>query len=417
MNIARPWILLALPLMLLGCSAMQRAPEPGLAVGAAAALEAPKPPSAQLSAPRAVADSAQALQQGPGAYLYSHDPRQLAQEVTRACEEARHSGAQDPLRSLVADLYFSGVHPGAATEALIRGNCADSSAIVEEVIAQGGREVLDSVVSRARMLGGQGANGRIESAAAAGLAAAERTLSTQELPAYGMLYFPSLGENSKLVTAIALNRLYEDAVPGYGIYTFVLLGRDFRAPSGEDVARYGEFFRMIETYVSATDEETGAPSVEAHAFLVPINPERIGSPLIDQTAFDLSEVMRRHLAQALRHDGDSAVASRLEKGAGPFLIATLEPRLPPSHHGSAWLVTDLSRVAPERLYGIVDAFDRPIPAETSGRLESLSAIRERLLRLPTQPVGNSEVKADASDWIFMLGDVTGAQALYRPALS
>jgi hypothetical protein len=37
----------------------------------------------------------------------------------------------------------------------------------------------------------------------------------------------------QLVTDIALNRLYEDALPGYGLYTFVLLGAGFERASGE----------------------------------------------------------------------------------------------------------------------------------------------------------------------------------------
>lgn len=434
MNIACPWILsgilLALSVMLLGCGTARHTQQSAPAVSGVL-TGAPKPPSAYLSSPNdsdsgpaaPVADAARSLQSGPGAYLYSHDPRRLELEVTRACEGASRSGDKDPLRSLIADLYFSGVHPATATEALIRSNCAEPSEIVEEMVAQGGRESLEAVVSRARMLADTGERRRIESAAAAGLAreadlvAVEYGLVPEELPAYGMLYFPSVGENSKLVTVIALNRLYEEAVPGYGIYTFVLLGRGFGTLSGEDARRYGEFFRMIETYVSATDEEAGAPSAEAHAFLIPVNPERIGSPLIDQTAFDLSEVMRRHLIQSLRHEGHGSVASRLEKGAGPFLVATLEPSLLPSRSDVSMLVTDLSQVAPEHVYGVVDAFDRPIPNETRGRPESLSAIRKRLLGLPASSVDASATNADASAWVFMLGDLASGWAVRRPAMS
>lgn len=358
----------------------------------------------------AVRDPAQSLRVGAGSYIYSHDPRQLEREVSQACEGARSRGESEILRALVADLDFSAVHPAAATQALLKGNCGGVSDVVEEMVAQGGREALDAVVERARMIEGERASRQIESAAAAGLARrtglaeVEQGLAQEDPPSYGMLYFPSVAEGSKLVTAVALNRLYEEAIPGYGIYTFVLSGRGFTHPRGEDVARYSEFFRMLETYVSAADGEDGGPSAEAHVFLVPINPERIGTPLVDQSAADLADVMRRHLIQTLRHEGHRALAARLDKGAGPFLVATLEPSLLPSDSTVPWLITDLSDLGPENVYGVVDAFDRPIPAEMSGRPESLSLIRERLLGLPVRAAGNQGVKVDASTWVFMLGD-------------
>lgn len=410
MQLACRRLLLLAPLLLLGCGAMPAAdrvdvmPDRGLV--ARAAEEAP--PGASRAAH--VVDPALSLQEGPGSYIYSHEPGRLGEEVARACEGARRLADRDALRALVADLYFSGVHPAAATEALLDGGCGTLSDIVEEMVAQGGRESLDAVVARARLVAGARAGRQIDSAAAVGLARRARVSDAEsgrpqaELPAYGMLYFPSQGESSKLVTSVALNRLYEDAVPGYGIYTFVVSGRGLTSPKDDDAARYGELFRMIETYVSSVGAGEGGPSAEAHVFVVPVNPEKMGAPLADQAVTDLSDVMRRHLIQVLRHEGRRTLASRLDTGAGPFLVATLQPSLLPSSADTPWLVTDLSGLGPEYVYDVVDAFDRAIPIGISGRPESLAVIRQRLLDLPVKTTEGPEAKADARAWIFMLGD-------------
>jgi hypothetical protein len=426
------YLLCAVALSLLGCgktldsTRLDAPPEAGVA-----ARETPRPPVPDLSAAddqavigaSAAPDPESALQRGAGSYVYSRDPQRLAKEVAAACEGARRAGAKGFLRSLVADLYFSGVHPAAATEALLGSDCGSTAEIVEEMIAQGGAEAQEPVVERARRLKGKRAARQLESAAAAGLARraglAEVVSAPEEepRPGYGMLYFPSVGEGSKLVTAMALNRLYEEAVPGYGVYTFILSGQGAVAPKGGDAARYSELFRMLETYVSVREEENGEPSAAAHVFLVPIKATQAGMPLIDQSAPELSDAMRGQLVQALRGIGQRNLAVRLERGAGPFLVATLEPTLMPPGPRAPWLIADLSALGPEHIYGVVDAFDRPIPEELSGRVESLSLIRKRLLELPVQPASAQGGKPGAASWVFYLGGQAPRAALASPDYS
>ena len=222
---------------------------------------------------------------------------------------------------------------------------------------------------------------------------------------YGMLYFPSAGQSVQLVTDIALNRLYEDALPGYGLYTFVLLGAGFERASGDALARHSELFRMIETYV-VTSGETERPSAEAHVFVVPIRSGRSPTaPLMDLVAVDFSDLMRRQLGELLRQRGQARLAARIERGAGPFLVAGLEPSLLPLDSEAPRLVADLSGLGPEHLYNLVDAYDRDIPPELSGRPESLSALRQRLLELsqPSRSAGGSgRGEADGKRWIFLI---------------
>lgn len=220
-----------------------------------------------------------------------------------------------------------------------------------------------------------------------------------------MLYFPSAGQGVQLVTDIVLNRLYEEALPGYGLYTFVLLGAGFERASGDDLARHSELFRMIETYV-VTSGEAEAASAEAHVFLVPIRAGRSPTaPLMELAAVDLSDLMRRQLGELLRQRGQARLAARIERGAGPFLVAGLEPSLLPPDEEAPRLVADLSGLGPEYLYNLVDAYDRDIPTELSGRPESLSALRQRLLDLSLKPRptgGDSGREADGKRWIFLI---------------
>ncbi|MCK7578501.1 MAG: hypothetical protein MZV65_24040 [Chromatiales bacterium] len=222
---------------------------------------------------------------------------------------------------------------------------------------------------------------------------------------YGMLYFPSAGQGVRLVTDMALNRLYEDALPGYGLYTFVLLGTGFERASGDDLTRHSEFFRMIETYVANSGGDDG-PSPEAHVFLIPVRSGRSPmAPLMDLVAADLSDLMRRRLGELLRQRGQARLAARIERGAGPVLVAGLEPSLLPLDGESPRLVADLSGFGPEHVYGLVDAYDHDIPPELSGRPESLSALRQRLLELSRQSRsagGGSGREADDRRWIFLI---------------
>lgn len=412
---ASRWLLPGLFLLLAGCGTLQPSATENAAdnvrdgVTRRFPMPLPEAPSVLSGGDRFADVSGEA---GAVANLYSPDPLRLRKQVADACGDPRAVGDRHFLRSLVADLYFSGVDPATGTEALLLGKCGTLADILTEMVARGGPGSLDPIVARARAIHGPGAARNIQSAAKAGLARhssmTESDPQREELLAYGMLYFPSTGDFSRLDSAMALNRLYEDAIPGYGIYTFVLLGRGAANASASDAARYRELFRVIETYVTTSDEDNAGPTPATPAFLVPISAENLGRPLIEQVAVDLSEHMRRHLGQSLRREGQAPLAATLDKGAGPFLVSTLEPRFTPTGQDSPRLVADLSTIGAEYLYGIVDAYDRPIPLDVSGRVESLLLIRERLLGLPMQPVITSDLKTKIqSAWVFMIGRFAG----------
>ncbi|WP_043748510.1 hypothetical protein [Imhoffiella purpurea] len=401
-----------------GCGALQAAGDGARAVSAGSVQGPPEPDWRRslggVSVGRPGPGRSSAVDDVPESQVYSSEPVELRRELARVCARTGALDERNFLRSLVADLYFSGVDPAEATEALLLGRCGDSSDILEEMAAQGGEPYRDVIAQRAISVMGPSDRRRVERAVAAGvarqtdLAEAERGLDGDRLPAYGMLYFPSTGEGRRLDASMALNRLFDEAVPGYGIYTFVLVGRGYTGLSGVDADRYRELFRLIETYVATTPEELGSPSAEAHVFLVPVDPRGDGRSLADLVSGELSDLMRSRLRQELRRDGQGALASRLATGRGPFLVATLEPALLPSSPRSPRLVADLSEIGPEYLYGVVDAYDRPIPLDLSGDARSLALIRERLLRIPIKPkTQGGGISNPGAAWILMLGHFAG----------
>ncbi|NKN33234.1 hypothetical protein [Marichromatium bheemlicum] len=317
--------------------------------------------------------------------LYSTDPAGLRQELQARCAgmEGRGSGAE--LSPLVTDLYLSGVEPGEGTEALLRGGCAPVSEIVTEMIAQGGESAFTPVLERALMLTGSGARATLEQAAAAGLDRRVRLLDASDGPlreslVYGMRYYPSGAPASEAQTAVAMNLLFERAEPGYGLYTFVLLGRTSGLDAA-DVQRYRELFRIIETYVARA---TGAraPRRDAHTFLVPVYAESGDMALVDQLAPELSDLMRHRLGRTLRRHGWPGSAARLERGSGPFLVTGVAPRLLPLEARRPRLLVDLSGVGAEYLYGVVDACDRPV--EDAAALERLHERLRALIEAPPE---------------------------------
>ncbi|TCT21308.1 hypothetical protein [Thiobaca trueperi] len=419
---ARRWLWLFLLFCLVGCSGVQP-----LAEGRAAVDDRhQRPPTAAWQSGEGSADgrlsgNGKALSEGtePATVLYSQNPLPLRREVATACARSRAANDRRFLRSLVADLYFSGVDPAVATEALLLGECGTLPEILTEMVAQGGPASGDAVSARARAVAGPGSARRIDAAVTAGLARyaskpdAETVPVSDPPPAYGMLYFPSVGEGARIDTSMALNQLYENGIPGYGIYTFVLPGRGLPPASGASAARLRELLRIIETYVATTENEGDGPSAEAHAFLIPVNAAKLDEPLIDQIAVDLSRHMHRQFSQSLRLEGQARLAAHLEKGDGPFLITTLEPRLLSSDPSAFRLVADLSRLGPEHLYGIVDAYDRPIPSGASGRPESLRLIRERLLNLPLLPADALDNRGEQPNWLFSLGQIGDRSTVRR----
>ncbi|EGV18595.1 hypothetical protein [Thiocapsa marina] len=358
----------------------------------------------------------------PGAppVLFSQDPAILRAEVAAECLSARSMSisTRDGLDALVASLYSSVIDPAEGTEALILGNCAPTPDIVREMVAKGGDQVLDPVSERARALSAPRARRAIETAAADGLTRHLELNGSSSGPTrlardYAMAYFPSAGPAVRIETSNGVDHLYRRAMPGFGVYTFVMVGPNVEQLAQTDQARHRELFRLVETYAAGGDGAEPAPSPDAHVFLIPVDVELGGMPLFNQVAAGLSDRMRGKLIEDLRGRGDAVLAARLQEGAGPFLVAGLEPDLLPGGPAASRLVADLSGLGIEHLYAVVDAFDREVDPLIGGSPESLAAIRDRLRDVRARQSGTAEtLPAEEPIWFFMLGgtDESGAGA-------
>jgi hypothetical protein len=237
-----------------------------------------------------------------------------------------------------------------------------------------------------------------------------------------MAYYPSRADSPILETAKTAATLFGNATPGYGTYTFVLLGAGFDPKSRPDAVRYAELLRVIETYVLSAERGASGPSPDAHAFLVAVQPDRGAAPLVEQTGPKLSEPMRADLAGYLGQQGQSALAERLTDRPGPFLISSQEPRLVPIGGGAPRLIVDLSNIGTENMYAVVDAYDQPVPTALGGRSDGLSPIRRRLLGLFGGRVPEEDPDPALKDaWVFRLGaavpgDVAGTPNVVDPGI-
>lgn len=328
---------------------------------------------------------------------YSSEPELLRDEVAAVC---RHSEAVS-LEALSADLSLSGVDAADATEALLRANCAPIEQIVTEMIARADDAAIDRILERALLLGGSGALARIERAAIAGLERRSELLDAGERGAlretlvYGLRYFPSNGAG-RIQSAVAMNALLEQTLPGFGLYTFVLPGRGLRAPGEQGARRHAELLRLIETYASAGQE---GEDERSHVFIVPVYANYSDLSLFEQTAPELAEFIRMRLGRVLRAQGHEELAQRLETGTGPFLLTSLEPHLLEQGADAARLLLDLSELGVESFYSLVDDYDRTIPGARAGRSSSLALLRERVLE---------DTPRRARRWIFLIGQRTEA---------
>jgi len=338
---------------------------------------------------------------------YSREPELLREEVAAFCADRD----RDRLADLVADLYLSGIDAGDATEALLRAHCGSLAGIVTEMIAQGHDEAINAVLERALVLGGSGSVALIEEAAIAGLDRRARLLdqggvgALRESLVYGLRYFPSGGEQGLTQVALAMNALFEEALPGYALYTFVLPGSAAGTTNETPVAPQVELMRLIETYVAATG---GQSQGEAHVFLVPVYANYGDLALADQVAPELGELMRSRFARRLRASGQADLGARLETQDGPFLITGLEPRLLPSGRDEPRLLLDLSALGIESLYDIIDVYDRPVPAALVGQPASLALLGERLRE-------RIEARAPGVRWFHWIGrEVPGGATKRAP---
>ncbi|MBK5930018.1 hypothetical protein CCR82_05630 [Halochromatium salexigens] len=221
---------------------------------------------------------------------------------------------------------------------------------------------------------------------------------------YAMAYIPS-PSGVETERANSLAELYADARPGYALYTFILGGPVGAQPADDNADTYSELLRVIETYV-ANDESVEADSgFERHGFLVQVDATRADGALTERVRPGLSRQIQSVLARQLRLHGQFELSERLDRSPGPFLVTSLRPTVLPRSARTPLLVVDLQDIGPEYMYSLIDAYDRPIPGDLSGRPESLAAIERRLRGMfPKPQIDRGAPLSPLGDWIWRIGE-------------
>ena len=429
MVLSVPGLLLIAAALLAGCAPLSPTGSP------TASPASPRTPTAEPGSPswRSADDLVDAGSRSPVVPSPDSDYRldgsdTLAPRLAARCaEEGATGGSEDAfIRELVADLYADGVDPGVASEAMIRSRCGEAQRIVAELIAQGGDTAVSPVVERAAAAQGAVSVDALEQAAQDGLRRWSRAtgIETARMSAplagadqsYAMIYFPLGGRGDPVGPSSSLAGLFGSGLPGYGIYTFILFGDLGAGVEPANIDTYSELLRVIETYVLAADGggSVGGANRQAHSFLVPVHAERSGASLLERTGPELSAGMRGDFAAYLRAGGQDDLAQRLDRGSGPFLVSSLEPRLVPATADpqAPRMLVDLSEIGPEYMYSVVDAYDRPIPVEQVGRVESLAEIRARLIDMfPDAVIDASAAAPPAGGWVYLFGRRQDAKVL------
>lgn len=169
----------------------------------------------------------------------------------------------------------------------------------------------------------------------------------------------------------------------YSLYTYVLLGDAIRDLEGEGVHRYRQLLWVIQAQALYAPAEPGGESGPPHTFMVPARTDRGGKPLLDQTDQQLSARTRSALADHLSRTGRVALGRRISEASGPFLLSAPEPTPVPVQpgEGSPRLLVDLSGIAPEYMYAVIDAYGSARAQDEGGASARLGAIHERLTSL------------------------------------
>ena len=182
---------------------------------------------------------------------------------------------------------------------------------------------------------------------------------------------------------------------GYGMYTYVLFGRDPTAPNLDQaiVARYEKTLKAILEQSTPESVRPPAASVKGNInlFCIPANELYLSRLALDRGAYgyQLSQDYLDDFRLLLRQD--KVILPALVSNAGPFLIATLKPlgdivamdnrRVQIKEPGAPLLLVDLTHTH-ERVIGeMVDAFKRQTVDKEMKQSERFKSLRVALINL------------------------------------
>jgi hypothetical protein len=160
---------------------------------------------------------------------------------------------------------------------------------------------------------------------------------------------------------------------GYGMYTYVLFGRDVgktALPVHNDISqRYRSLLEAIES-ASESTSEAGRPSSETNLFCIPALSRKRGLTLANYNS-KLSLIYRSRFARVTR--GEST-RSELLGSSGPLLVSSVHP-LAHTQVGSHLLVFDLTSMNAKDMADVVEFYERRIAGEGASDFDFFDHMR------------------------------------------
>jgi hypothetical protein len=165
---------------------------------------------------------------------------------------------------------------------------------------------------------------------------------------------------------------------GYGMYTYVLFGRDVgrsSRPIGQDISqRYRRLLKAIES-ASESTSEAGRPTLETNLFCIPAL-SRNGALTLANYNSKLSSIYRNDLTQRVRSE---STRSKLLGSSGPFLVSIVRP-LTRTPVGSDMLVFDLASMNAEDMDHVVDFYEQRVAKKGASDFDLFDHMQLELIK-------------------------------------
>lgn len=174
--------------------------------------------------------------------------------------------------------------------------------------------------------------------------------------------------------------------PDYGMYTYVLFGRDPTAPNLDQavLARYEKVLKAVREQSTAVSTKSSAAEIKANTnlFCVPANGRYFSKLSLDTETYgyQLSQEYLSSFRLLLKQDKN--ILPSLVSATGPFLLATLQPLGKIAKQpGTPLLFVDLTHTHENVIAETVDAFKGQVIDKRMNKQERITSMRVSLINL------------------------------------
>jgi hypothetical protein len=211
----------------------------------------------------------------------------------------------------------------------------------------------------------------------------------------------------------------EAELPGFGMYTYVLFGRDVTAITTEEslaLKRYESLLKEIVKSWQYGSLPEFSKKEEVNLFCIPVKySESKGQPTVSVYNFDLARLYLARVGGVLIAERETAL--RFLNKPGPFLVSTLLPIHKLESRKIHLLYTDLSDMNPSAMAEVINAYKQRVHGGNVESIESFRPFHLRLLSIILDASNNvGLVKDSISSW-FPWGTTASAKEQKKEGLA